>query len=190
MLALMLVLSTGAAAFVAPGAVVAEAAPAQSRQAPYNTARAEQAFAAGQAQYKAGDLTAAAKHFETALEFWPVHQGAWQWLTEAYRHLERSEDYRHAIFFRERTAWALDVDLRHAKRIFDDVAAGRKRAGDLDERYAETAKQLSVFYDYVICRTQAARETELAKRLTFDQKYGLEKAFGLTPKPGGRPCGR
>ena len=117
-----------------------------------------------------------------------MHQGAWHWLTAAYQHLQQGEDYWYALFFRERTAWALDVDLRHARRIFDDVAKGRLRTVKSKARYAKTAQGLINFYEFAICRAQVAREAELAKKLSFNQKYGLEKIIGLAPDPNRRVC--
>ena len=164
----------------------------QSRPSPYSAERAGQVFKVGQDAYLRGDLNTAIKNFKSALKNWPVHQEAWHWLTAAYQHLQQSEDYRYALFFRERTAWALDVDLRHARRIFDDVAQGRLKGrlktATSKARYAQTAQELIIFYEFAICRAQVARETELAKKLSFNQKYGLEKLIDLTPDPNRRVC--
>ena len=163
-------------------------AQAQNRQLPFSAKRAAQTFNVGQEAYLRGDLTTAIRHFKTTLKSWPVHQKAWHWLTAAYQHLNQVDNYQHALFFRERTAWALDVDLRHARRIFDDVANGRLRAAKANAHYATTAQGLIDFYDYAICRVQRAREAALAKKLSFNQKYGLEKIMGLAPDPKRRQC--
>ena len=167
---------------------IASVAYAQNATIPFSAAHARLKFDAGKAAYLKGDLSMAVRHFKAALERWPVHQQAWQWLTASYQHLKQNEEYWHSLFFRERTAWALEVDLRHARRIFADIAAGQTTKVKNDPRYIKTAKELIVFYDYAICRVQTAREAELAKKLSFSQEFGLESLFGLTPDPSKRNC--
>ncbi len=154
----------------------------------YSAEKANQQFEAGKQLYLKGDLLAAADKFKASLHHWPVHKNAWHWLTATYQHLKHNKKYWHALFFRERTAWALDVDLRHARRIFFDIARGKTEPARADDSYKKTAQDLVVFYDYAICRVQVAREAELAKKLSFNQEYGLERLFGLTPDPNKRKC--
>ena len=160
----------------------------QNNQAPYSAAQANQLFKVGKDAYLRNDLKTAIGHFQASLKQWPVHQESWHWLAAAHQHRNQIDDYKHALFYRERTDWALGVDLRHAQRIFGDIAAGRTKTVKNNPRYIKTAKQLIIFYEYATCRAQAAREAELAKKLSFSQEYGLEAIMGLAPDPDRYPC--
>lgn len=161
---------------------------AQKPVVSFSAESAKQHFETGKKLYLKGDLSSAIKQFNSALRLWPVHQPSWHWLAASFQHLNQIKDYKFAIFFRERTSWALEVDLRHARRIFADIASGKTETVRNDPAYINAAKGLIIFYDYAICRVEVARERELAKKLNFNQEYGLEALFGLAPDPNKRRC--
>lgn len=160
----------------------------QTSPLPFSPAQAEQHFQAGKTAYLREDLTTAIKQFRSALQQWPVHKEAWTWLTAAYQYLRKTDEYRHALFFRERTAWAMTLDLRHARQIFKDIAMSRIKKTRRDPRYQETAKSLNAFYNYIICRIESAHDRTLAQRLSKNQKIGLKKIMRLARDPNWYPC--
>jgi hypothetical protein len=161
---------------------------AQTSPLPFSPAQAEKHFQTGKAAYLREDLTTAINQFQSALQKWPTHKESWTWLTAAYQYVRQTDDYRHALFFRERTAWAMTLDLRHARQIFKDIATGRVKKTRRNPRYQTTAKSLTTFYNYIICRIESAHDRTLAQKLSANQESGLERIMRLARDPNWYPC--
>lgn len=168
--------------------IFGNSAHAQKSPSPFSLALADQNFQAGKAAYLREDLTTAITQFKSALQRWPVHNESWTWLTATYQYLQKSDEYRHALFFRERTAWAMSLDLRHARQIFNDIATGRVKKANRGRHYQTTAKRITIFYKYVICRIESAHDRTLAQKLSENQESGLDKIMRLARDPNWYPC--
>mgnify|MGYP000887192173 CR=1 FL=1 len=161
---------------------------AQTSPLPFSPAKAEQRFQVGKAAYLREDLTTAINQFKSALLQWPVHKESWAWLTAAHQFLKQTDDYRHALFFHERTAWAMTLDLRHARQIFNDISTGRVQKTKRGRQYQTTAKSLNIFYNYIIYRIESAHNKTLARKLSKNQESSLDKIIQLVRDPNWYPC--
>ncbi|MDB4173113.1 hypothetical protein N9748_00660, partial [bacterium] len=176
------------AVFYISASIFGFSARAQTSPLPFSPTQAEHHFQTGKTAYLREDLTTAINQFQSTLQQWPVHKEAWTWLTAAYQYLRQTDKYRHPLFFRERTAWAMTLDLRHAQQIFKDIAAGRIKKTRRGPRYQAAAKSLNIFYNYIICRVESAQDRTLAQRLSANQHSGLEKIMRLARDPNWYPC--
>lgn len=168
--------------------IFGNSAHAQTSPSPFSLALADQNFQAGKAAYLREDLATAITQFQSALQRWPVHNESWTWLTATYQYLQKSDAYRHALFFREQTAWAMTLDLRHTRQIFNDIATGRVKKAKQGRRYKTTAKRITIFYQYALCRIESAHDKTLAEKLSKNQISGLDKIMRLARDPNWYPC--